>query len=332
MERHEIRTEMRQHEIGMEMKQHEIETEMEQHEIRTEMDAETENEGERPALEMLYTPGANILAKMGIRLHGFAGQPKLREQLLCRLALEEGHVQKNISYQTAGFEGLGLLRLNSGSLSFTALPGGENVSLAERGLLLFNGQVPHKLTAGSASEYQILYFHGGNCSYFQERLLGKTDFFRTKSRLEFPSDLSLLYDKAETDELIIHLLLTRLLTQLILEEQPTKERVPAYLVEIKTELETQYYRKHSLDGLEEKYHVNKYRICREFQQYFHSSPLQYLHLMRIRTARDLLKETDMKIHEISYEVGYESTNHFIHHFRKLTGKTPAQYRQLSQNL
>ena len=68
------------------------------------------------------------------------------------------------------------------------------------------------------------------------------------------------------------------------------------------------------------------RLCREFKSHYRTSPLQYLHRMRVQAARSLLAETNLKVHEISYEVGYENVNHFIAHFRKLTGLTPREYR------
>lgn len=40
----------------------------------------------------------------------------------------------------------------------------------------------------------------------------------------------------------------------------------------------------------------------------------------------LLTGTNLKVHEISYEVGYENVNYFIAHFKKNTGMTPTQYR------
>ena len=64
----------------------------------------------------------------------------------------------------------------------------------------------------------------------------------------------------------------------------------------------------------------------DFKNCFQTSPLQYLHKIRIQAAKDLLIETDMKVHEISYEVGYENVNHFIAHFKKFSGTTPTAYR------
>ena len=75
-----------------------------------------------------------------------------------------------------------------------------------------------------------------------------------------------------------------------------------------------------------EYQVSRYRLCREFKSCYQTSPLQYLHRVRIQAAKSLLVETNLKIHEISYETGYENVNHFIAHFKKITGMTPTEYR------
>ena len=72
--------------------------------------------------------------------------------------------------------------------------------------------------------------------------------------------------------------------------------------------------------------MSRYRLCREFKSCYQTSPLQYLHRVRIQAAKSLLVETNLKIHEISYETGYENVNHFIAHFKKITGMTPTEYR------
>ena len=92
-------------------------------------------------------------------------------------------------------------------------------------------------------------------------------------------------------------------------------------------LDDNFFMDISLASLESLFQVNQYRLCREFRAHFLMPPIQYLHLARINKARTLLTETCLKIHEISYQVGYENTNHFIHHFKKIIGQTPAAYRE-----
>lgn len=57
--------------------------------------------------------------------------------------------------------------------------------------------------------------------------------------------------------------------------------------------------------------------------------VQYLHLYRIRKAKDvMLRQTDLSFHEISERVGYENVRHFFSVFKKYAGVTPGEYREL----
>ena len=53
---------------------------------------------------------------------------------------------------------------------------------------------------------------------------------------------------------------------------------------------------------------------------------EYRQILRIEEGKKLLKETGYSVDQISYKVGYENCESFIRQFKKLTGKTPAEYR------
>lgn len=55
----------------------------------------------------------------------------------------------------------------------------------------------------------------------------------------------------------------------------------------------------------------------------------YVNFARINKAKDLLKNSDLKINEIAAMVGLENANYFSTLFKKLTGKSPNQYRGTS---
>ncbi|MBD5505454.1 MAG: helix-turn-helix transcriptional regulator [Lachnospiraceae bacterium] len=108
-------------------------------------------------------------------------------------------------------------------------------------------------------------------------------------------------------------------------EAPADKCAP-YLSEIRQYLNTHFADPLRLDDLEKRYHISKYRICHEFSKAFGSPPVRYLNLRRLEVATHLLLTTDRRIHEISLDVGFENTNHFINLFKREMGTTPQAYR------
>ena len=124
-------------------------------------------------------------------------------------------------------------------------------------------------------------------------------------------------------------LLQEIITDLFIDawklETPEDKCAP-YLSELKQYLNTHYTEPLRLDDLEKRYHISKYRICHEFSKVFGSPPVRYLNLRRLEAAKHLLLTTDRRIHELSLDVGFENTNHFINLFKRETGTTPQAYR------
>ena len=108
--------------------------------------------------------------------------------------------------------------------------------------------------------------------------------------------------------------------------ESTDTRYPPFLAEIRNYLDASLAEPFRLDDLEERYHMSKYRICHEFSAAFGVPPLKYLNRKRLEAAANLLLTTDKKVHEISLEVGFENTNHFISLFKREMGTTPQAYR------
>lgn len=76
-------------------------------------------------------------------------------------------------------------------------------------------------------------------------------------------------------------------------------------------------------GLSESY------VSRLFNKETGMNISTYVNQLRIAKAKELLKNTNMKIYEISEAVGYSSTTVFHITFKKMTGMTPADYRKAS---
>ncbi len=56
---------------------------------------------------------------------------------------------------------------------------------------------------------------------------------------------------------------------------------------------------------------------------------EYVINTRLKKAKELLEETNLKVGEIAAKVGYDSVPYFIKSFKKVYGKTPNEYRIIS---
>lgn len=194
-------------------------------------------------------------------------------------------------------------------------------------------------------EYSILYFNGLTVGTFYEKISTYNSLmvreFRSTGLLSPLRHVFAIASKLtdvspeEIDNFLSTVEFNRAITDLLSEFTifsslsigDKTSNASGYLFEIHDYIDHNYFTQITLDDLSTLFCINKYRLCREFTARYHQSPIQYMHSERIKKARELLAETGLKIHEIGYQVGYDNPNHFIHHFKKNTGRTPAEYRQ-----
>lgn len=65
---------------------------------------------------------------------------------------------------------------------------------------------------------------------------------------------------------------------------------------------------------------------RAFKREFGLSPLEFIQNERIELAKRLLSDRRRSVTEVCYQVGFRSLNFFIRIFKRLTGKSPGEYR------
>ncbi|WP_455581792.1 helix-turn-helix domain-containing protein [Dysosmobacter sp.] len=85
----------------------------------------------------------------------------------------------------------------------------------------------------------------------------------------------------------------------------------------------------SLSMFAEIAHMNPFYFSTYFKRCTTLSPSQYVLQARINRAKKLLVETDRNILDIACRCGFNSTANFNKAFKKVTGKTPSEYRGTS---
>jgi AraC-like DNA-binding protein len=93
-------------------------------------------------------------------------------------------------------------------------------------------------------------------------------------------------------------------------------------------IEKNYMNKISLSDLSGQVHLEPTYISSLFKKRMGCSITAFITLFRLSVAKKLLLESDIKIDEIAYNVGFYDLHHFSKVFRDYEGLPPSQYREL----
>ncbi|CAM4336211.1 response regulator transcription factor [Paenibacillus alkaliterrae] len=84
----------------------------------------------------------------------------------------------------------------------------------------------------------------------------------------------------------------------------------------------------SLKSLGQQYNIHPVYLGHLFQKETNESFTEYLNKYRIGKAKEMLKETHLKVQEIATQVGYWETGYFYKQFKKYVGISPTDYKGL----
>ncbi|MDB5311146.1 MAG: AraC family transcriptional regulator [Gemmataceae bacterium] len=83
----------------------------------------------------------------------------------------------------------------------------------------------------------------------------------------------------------------------------------------------------SLEQLAEVVHLSPYHFARQFKAATGLPPHQYVIARRVDRAKQLLQESrDLSLAEVAAHAGFSDQSQFSHHFKRLVGVTPGQFR------
>ncbi|MBR7116178.1 MAG: helix-turn-helix transcriptional regulator [Clostridia bacterium] len=89
------------------------------------------------------------------------------------------------------------------------------------------------------------------------------------------------------------------------------------------------HRKIDIDELAEKVYLSHNGLIWKFKQELDTTPSEYLKLLRLRNAKDLLINESYSITEISEMCGYSSPYYFTNVFHRHYGVTPTEFRRIN---
>jgi len=96
------------------------------------------------------------------------------------------------------------------------------------------------------------------------------------------------------------------------------------IVRAKLFIDNNYSENIDLDNIADEAFFSKFHFIRQFKKIYGKTPHQYLIVVRIEKAMELLR-TDIPVSEVCYAVGFESLGSFSGLFKRIVGLTPSAY-------
>lgn len=84
----------------------------------------------------------------------------------------------------------------------------------------------------------------------------------------------------------------------------------------------------SIKELADKMNISVYKLQKGFKNITGDTVYEYIKKARIEKAKELLKNTDMSILQITNEIGYENPSKFANLFKRYNDITPLKYRKI----
>lgn len=99
------------------------------------------------------------------------------------------------------------------------------------------------------------------------------------------------------------------------------------ILDVLNYIDSHYMEELKMEELAGIFHMSISNFRRKFQSCMHTVPAEYVNLVRVEKACELLLMTEDRVEEIAVKTGFRSTETFIRNFKKLTGLSPLQWRK-----
>ena len=140
------------------------------------------------------------------------------------------------------------------------------------------------------------------------------------SRFLAPQQYAAILKLLETFAKHLSLLANQIVVQAEESESPLVRRARAYILANQAD-------PIDLAKVAHAMHVSTFYFCKIFKKATGLTFTQYLSRVRVEKAKKLLLNPHLRISEIAYNVGFQSSTHFNRVFRQVVGQSPTEYRE-----
>ena len=133
-------------------------------------------------------------------------------------------------------------------------------------------------------------------------------------------------------ESLANVLAVHLIRHVMAPRQPARGR-DGTLPRVKLRAVVEYVEEHldpgpTLEQMAAVAHLSPYHFARQFKQATGLPPYQYVILRRVEWAKHLLQtQSGLSLAEVAARAGFSDQSQFSHHFKRLVGVTPGQFRR-----
>ncbi len=132
----------------------------------------------------------------------------------------------------------------------------------------------------------------------------------------------------ELEEAIRHM--TGILDGRAGEEAPSEaetEAAGSFVVKAALQFLEQHFAEHiTLSQVADRVFVSQWHLSKLINRHTGKNFFDLVNQLRVKKARELLRDPALKVHEVAEKVGYADVAHFSKNFKRLTGKSPVEYR------
>jgi AraC-like DNA-binding protein len=86
-----------------------------------------------------------------------------------------------------------------------------------------------------------------------------------------------------------------------------------------------------IEALAERCHISETHFRRLFSSCMSMGPLEYINLVRVQNACELLRKTDTLVSEIAFRCGFSTLSTFNRNFKQVVGCSPFEWRKNPEN-